>query len=422
MSETKESAISAALLTKLIEEQYKNGNDNKHNTELITECLGGIHSLLPIILRIQTHQNETIINQNQLEHIHQIITTPHDFQHHYKYTTQTLIQKDKIQEMDDNNTITLTLNPNNNYLLRFFRNKTAATIWNLIHSKICGIVVLLLVSFLLIIWLAAIVSDWNNTLVLIAIIYITFLYLISISTCIFWILSSNKIAFKKIIRNIDFWLIIFYVTKEHVCNVCMDVVSPPDKAMQYIMQWYFWLYIMFIMIRMIGSSLWIIVFLLFDGIKMRIFLKRGMAVLFVLLYVSLVIYYWFESYSTTDDSLIHIYGDVAISLKDQRNSAWEMVFIFIFKQFFNMMFRRERASQIIYRPNIVWKNYQSKNEIYLSKSMLKQQNNINKIKVEIVEDKCVELCDTNGSEFIPTNKNIREKKERDLSLSDHIKC
>eukprot|EP01083_Nonionella_stella_P074816 203055_1 len=310
------------------EEEY-----DENTKILILDAMGGINNILN-----QTLQNDSIFGEQQLEKIHQILRD--------KSEQKTKIKKDDTRQnsngqIESNEDIFLTLDVQNNYLFSLCSNNLGTKIYKGLHSRYYSILFILLLFFGI---LLTMLSGINETMGLIRAVYfvITFI-LFFIPSMILWILTTNKIAFNKNIRTTEFWIQLIYMIRWLLLVTLKDFQNQNDMMLMI-----FWVCVVVFWI------LFIIWFLLFDGIKLNLFVKRGTLALVALFFTFGVVFNWVESNAKPDDSLIHIYGDYSISLRDQIQSTVEVLGILFIKQLISSILRKEKAFLIVYRPTIVW--------------------------------------------------------------------
>eukprot|EP01084_Bolivina_argentea_P101546 182036_1 len=350
-------SISSEYLIKQIEEKYEHEIDD-HDAALLIQAMGGIKEVMIKTLRM--HEEYPIFNDKNLIQMHQVISTPKQYRQQTKYQPKTQMQTDKTNDLERKNDMILYLDRMDNWLADHSQN-IYNKLWKIIgsrtHSVVLGLSIIISLIFV-------VLSELSEIFVRILWIYDSCFYVVfwtpSVMICL---LSVNKIIYHQSIQTAEFWLMLISMIRYLVFRAWNEIKDRNEMMNQYL-----WLYLTYTISRVIFYLFFIIFIMLLDGIQIRQSIKRTLNIVLMLFYTLLVIEGWIESYSKTDDSLIQIYDDIAISLRDQRQSAAEIIWVLFIKQAWVIFFGKDKAIQLYYkiRPIIKWKeNIQSENKTKL---------------------------------------------------------
>eukprot|EP01084_Bolivina_argentea_P029960 55582_1 len=343
--------ISPSSLIKLMEETYEDEIDDP-TALLLIKAMGGIKTVMSKTLEM--HDQYHMVNEKQLYEIHQVLSTPQPYRQKQKYKQTTKIKDNKIEEMEKNNEIILHLDVMNNILADISDN-VYNSVWK--------------------------VLNFHSTPFFIV------LSLIVIAVLIFTILSSLNDVFALI-----FW----------ICMSWNEFIHPTAMMNKYLS--------IYVLLRISGVISWLLIIMsimLLDGIKVSVSLKRFINISMILLFTFWVISGWIKSYTNADDSLVHLYGDIAISLRDQSQSAVEIIWILFMKQAVTIFFRKDTAIQLKYIPIIKWNNIQNENKAKL-KEIIEQNNELNINNKTEFEMQSVNELEINSVNTIHTNHDNEE--------------
>ncbi len=145
LKRAEESKITISDLKSLIDEQVKMGENNSDNKTVdIVNVFGGINNLLQTIIDLN---DKSILSQDRINIIHQIITAPKQSQQtHDTIAAKTQIKTDKNDQNEDGAQIQLKLDATNTYLTSFVGESSSFKINSPIHHKVS--VLSVVVSFI----------------------------------------------------------------------------------------------------------------------------------------------------------------------------------------------------------------------------------------------------------------------------------
>eukprot|EP01084_Bolivina_argentea_P029961 55583_1 len=390
--------ISPSSLIKLMEETYEDEIDDP-TALLLIKAMGGIKTVMSKTLEM--HDQYHMVNEKQLYEIHQVLSTPQPYRQKQKYKQTTKIKDNKIEEMEKNNEIILHLDVMNNILADISDN-VYNSVWKVLnfHSTPFFIVLSLIVIAVLIF---TILSSLNDVFALIFWICMSCLYItFCIPFFIVLLLSVNKITFIKSINTAEFWLMLGSLIRWRLCYTWNEFIHPTAMMNKYLS--------IYVLLRISGVISWLLIIMsimLLDGIKVSVSLKRFINISMILLFTFWVISGWIKSYTNADDSLVHLYGDIAISLRDQSQSAVEIIWILFMKQAVTIFFRKDTAIQLKYIPIIKWNNIQNENKAKL-KEIIEQNNELNINNKTEFEMQSVNELEINSVNTIHTNHDNEE--------------
>eukprot|EP01084_Bolivina_argentea_P288661 495505_1 len=338
--------ITKSYLHNIHQQQLSNGLNNENNTLKIVHALGGVDNLLNTIL-----VNDAIqLTQHELYGVHQIITDnsdnhPHETKKH-KSINNSKIHKtyDMYNQKENRFKVVWKFQKENNCIALWFGQ--THSVFNVIHSNIAKVMLAIVVIIHMILYYSAIDTQ------------IWCIYTI-VSTPIFIIygicfgLSVNKLIFQKITKTTDFWIQLIYYTIFQLNDFWYRI----DKNI--VGSQYTVLYLMAMIFMSIFSWIGIAVVVSFDGhfgIN-RIWKIVSTGLLgFVFIFSSL--YWQFLSYTKGDDSIIHIYGNIAFSRINQMTNAFQIIGIFFTKQCILTYCCKNRAAVMVARPYVIWNEQQ----------------------------------------------------------------
>eukprot|EP01084_Bolivina_argentea_P185203 319401_1 len=178
---------------------------------------------------------------------------------------------------------------------------------------------------------------------------------IAIPYAIFFILSFNKYAFKKIATGFEFWLKFIYAIQYVAATAINElVINPKENHPNLTMTWQILVGIWYIVGVIIVSSL--------DALKIDRKWKIAIltpACIMVVLWTLFLMFGSISNESERDNSILIITSDFAISLLMLQISGIRVVAIFFCKQLFSTIYnkgnKKNKATSIVEIPRINWK-------------------------------------------------------------------
>eukprot|EP01084_Bolivina_argentea_P069093 125772_1 len=382
--------ITKETLRAIHEQQLLDGENNDDNTLLFIKAMGGMDIILDKIF-----QNESFtLQQEEMDRMYQIMSTPSIYQIQKKNEQNMKIALVQIptQHKENDDKVYFVMDESDTYLLSIFGEKYANIILNTIHNK-CMLMFMLLWFMVDVIW--RLVSNgtslwfWIHRIIVYTFLIIPFTFIA---------LSVNRKAFKSSLKTTDFWLKNIYFIILLVCSYWMylnGAVYPILAAVGYT------LVIIWCMILMVIISS-------FDGFHGKRIQKIAISATVGIISLYLSISYQFISYTNSDDSIIHIYGNFGFSIISMMTTSVEVPAIFFLKQSILTYIRKEKSVTIISRPFLIWTNttkITSKLSEVIENELM--DDNEDHKEMEILEIKANQMY-------------IKKEQNEDLSISRNI--
>ena len=319
-----------------------------HSNDVI-DILGGLPNVLTMILSsddIQLNEQQLI----QLENITNNISRP-------SIANQNIIRQ--VPENESPEEWAYCFDRNNTYLHYLFGNDKGQKIFNFVLSKKCVLGVGSLTG-LGIVWLMyfalidnyAMIHGLMITLISLGVIYIPYLILV--------LLSVNIECFKMILKSFEFWFKLFYCLQSQVARfVWIFVLLTPEEWPDHPTDSGSNLYklqLIFQIVLSIAQLLVILVVISIDALQMKFGLKIFFGCCAAVYSSMFAVNLTFSSrYYENPKSIIHIKAlNSSFSVVSVRAGALQILSIFIWKQVFLSIIKRNRCVLIKYSPYLRW--------------------------------------------------------------------
>eukprot|EP01084_Bolivina_argentea_P114163 203304_1 len=333
--------ITKKSLQKLHVEQMLNGETNSNNMAQIVDIFGGIDNVMTTYFE----SNDISLSHNQLEQMHQILTTPEKYK-----------QKNKDQDIY----VSYKWDINNTVLHSIFTAENSAKIMNVLYNKTLWILYTIIVIIWSLLYSVLGPTNWRYSL------YNIFAGVcFSIPLFIFIILSFNKTAWKLIVFSFDFGIKTGYsfvlgisaiIYDNHRYNNIMTNVSSVTLA--------------------VIVMLYVICIASLDAIPQMPKLKIVISILLALAFSWMSIQFQFLL-PAKDDYIIYINAtNTLFSCHSFISSSTRILAIFLWKQAINAYRRKGRCISITYTPYVQWNNghtQQQMNQSLLQQPLLKSE-------------------------------------------------
>eukprot|EP01084_Bolivina_argentea_P299530 516320_1 len=340
--------ITKSYIQKLHEDQVFNGHNNKHKALDIIDVFGGIDIMLGICME------SDILSNSQLQQLHQILTHETPRKNEPNNQINNFLQLSAIKDQSGSELFGYTFDPSNAFMYSIFQENTATKLITIIYHKYT--IMFLAFMYITTQIFSFTVSHYDA--------WMLFIYSIAVVTILFlpWtilvILSSNKVAFKKVSFSFDFvnktaWTIMYGVATSirQYINVSLDPHNHNHTDLWNISR----------NIECINSAIWIILIVmavaLFDAIPWMGLKSKMLVSILTAIYFTYLSIMW--GFLITKESVyvfsIPTFGS-EFYLHSFMSDCCRIIAIFAWKAAIVSYFRKGKCLSIRYTPFIQWKD------------------------------------------------------------------